>query len=670
MMKFTDKIILWRLPLFCCLTGLLLRLIYLLSFAELPLCQFPCGPDIGEYIADMKNVLSPGGHQQPMIHGPLYGYFLALLNVICGNNLFAVRFLQSLLVLSAGLPVYAILKRKWNGDPLTPGLFLLLYSIYPPFIVWQCDFYSENLMLICCSWTLFTMECASKLKQYKHLLMFTAGLLCGCGILTHPMAAFFAAGIVVLYLIQWKNWRKTFLPTALFCAGTLLLLAPVSINRSIRAGKPVLIQQNSGFNIYLGNHASANGTCKVPPGDEWNRIHHQAEQSPGGSDPYFLSRTVDFICTQPLQWGVLLLKKAAMTFSAKELTTWSDITVLRKLFMHKLFYCSFPPIGICAFAGLFFLLRDRRKRIKFRFFLTLFFSFYAAQIILLTSGRYRIMCVFMMLVFAAALPRLLKEKFKLVQNPGKRIAYLLLPLLCGTILVFLPLHQPDINAEKRVAAFILAESWNLSGAKETAEQTLLAIPQEERNRQASILNMLGSIQMDLGKFAEAEKNLRLAHKVYPEYPNPLLNLGKLSEEKNPRAAVTYYLAALKYATPQTAEILLFNLGVLYQKHGNLRKAEDYYRELLKRNPASILPCRNLAILLLNKNDLSGAETLLRKAWLAEKNNPERIIDLAYVLLTAGKKEQAKELLRELLRKDPANQQAKELWNSVEPQSRK
>jgi Flp pilus assembly protein TadD len=182
--------------------------------------------------------------------------------------------------------------------------------------------------------------------------------------------------------------------------------------------------------------------------------------------------------------------------------------------------------------------------------------------------------------------------------------------------------------------------------------------------------MLGSIQMDLGKFAEAEKNLRLAHKVYPEYPNPLLNLGKLSEEKNPRAAVTYYLAALKYATPQTTEILLFNLGVLYQKHGNLRKAEEYYRELLKRNPASILPCRNLAILLLNKNDLSGAETLLRKAWLAEKNNPERVIDLAYVLLTAGKKEQAKELLRELLRKDPANQPAKELWNSVEPQSRK
>ena len=53
-----------------------------------------------------------------------------------------------------------------------------------------------------------------------------------------------------------------------------------------------------------------------------------------------------------------------------------------------------------------------------------------------------------------------------------------------------------------------------------------------------------------------------------------------------------------------------------------------------------------------------------------KNNPERVIDLAYVLLTAGKKEQAKELLRELIRKDPANQPAKELWNSVDTQSRK
>ena len=670
MTKFTDKIISWRLPIFCCFTGLLLRMIYLLSFADLPLCQFPCGPDIGEYIADMKNVLSPGGHQQPMIHGPLYGYFLAFLNLICGNSLFAVRFLQSLLVLSAGLPIYAILKRKWHGNPFTPGLFLLLYSIYPPFIVWQCDFYSENLMLICCTWALFAMELCSQKKQFAPILMFAAGLLCGCGILTHPMAAFFAAGVVVLYLIQWKKWRKRFLQTALFCAGVVILLAPVSINRSLRAGKPVLIQQNSGFNIYLGNHASANGTCRIPPGDEWNRIHHQAEQFPGGSDRYFLSRTVDFISTHPLQWGALLLKKAAMTFSAKELTTWSDVTVLQKLLMHKLFYYSFPLIGIYAFAGLFFLLTDRRKRIKFRFFLTLFFSFYAAQIILLTSGRYRIMCVLMMMVFASALPRLLKEKLMTVRTPAKRMAYLVLPLLCGTILVFLPLHQPDINGEKRVAAFILAESWNLSGAKKKAEQTLLAIPPEERNRHSSILNMLGSIQMDLGKLAEAEKNLRLAHKIYPEYPNPLLNLGKLSEEKNPRAAVTYYIAALKHATPQTTEILLFNLGVLYQKHGNTKQAENYYRELLKRNPASILPCRNLAILLLNKNDLSGAETLLRKAWLAEKNNPERVIDLAYVLLTAGKNEQARELLRDLLRKDPANPQANELWNSMKPQSRK
>lgn len=670
MIDLTDKILRWRLPLFCLMTGVLLRLIYLFAFAELPLCQFPCGPDIGEYIADMRNAFS-GNQQQPMIHGPLYGYFLAFLNIICGGNLFPVRFLQSIAVLSAGLPVFIMLNRIWGRTtPYTPGLFLLLYSIYPPFIVWQCDFYSENLMLIFCVWTLFTLHLSTIRKQQKTFLMFAAGLLCGCAILTHPMAAFFAAGTVFLYLLRWKKWRKTFPGIALFCIGVLILLAPVSISRSIRAGKPVLIQQNSGFNIYLGNHENASGTCLIPPGDDWNRIHHRADAAPGGSDSYFLGRTRDFIVSHPLQWGKLLLKKAALVFTAKELTTWSDITVLRKLLMHRMFYYSFPVIGICAFAGLFFLLTDRRKRIKFRLFLTLFFSFYLAQVILLTSGRYRIMCVLMMLVFAAALPRLLKERSQTIRTPLKRFAFLFLPLLCGAVPVFLPLHQENTAKEIQVANYILAESWNLSGAKDKAEQTLLLIPAAERDQQACILNMLGTLRMERGKFAEAEKDLLKAHKLYPEYPNPSLNLGKLYEQKNPQLAAAYYHTALKYANAPTAEILLFNLGVLHQKYGKHVQAEQYYRELLKRNPQSILPCRNLAILLLSKNNIAEAETLLRKAWQAEKNVPARTIDLAYVLLTAGKTGQAEGLLRDLLRKDPANQQALELLNSIERQRRK
>lgn len=664
---FANKIGLWKIPLLCLLTGAILRLLYLCSFASLPLCNFPCGPDIGEYIADMQSILA-GRIPSEMIHGPLYGYVLAALYTICNGNLFLVRLFQSFLVLTAGIPFFLILKRKCPPRSFTPGLFLLLYCIYPPFIIWQCDFYSENIMLFCCSWALFCLAKSDMPHTKKSNWIFAAGVLCGCAIISHPMAAFFAAGTVILFLIR-KKWKKqTIQKIILFSAGVILLLAPVSINRSFRAGKPVLIQQNSGFNIFLGNHDAANGTCRIPPGDDWNRIHAEAGKSPEGSDRYFLSRTKDFILHHPFLWGKLLLKKAIMVFSATEFTTWSDVTVLQLLFFHKIFYYCFPVIGICAVASLIFLLTDRRKRIKYQLFLTLFFSFYLAQILLLTSGRYRIACVVMMLVFAAALPDLLKEKWKSSVSGQKRIIQLAIPLLCGMIPVFLPLHRPDIEQEKSVAKMILAESWNLSGNKNKAEQILLSIPEPERMQSATILNLLGTIQLENGKLQEAEKNLRLAHKIYPEYPNPLLNLGKLSENTDPRFSAQCYHAALKYAKPETREILLFNLGVLYQKHGNLKLAEQYYREIFKWNPESIRPCRNLAILLLNKKDFSGAEQLLRKAWNAEKNDPERNVDLAYVLLTAGKKMEAEKILRNLLKKHPNHPAAVDLLKQISRKS--
>lgn len=667
MNELKNKILKWRFPLFCLMTGGILRILYLHAFADLPLCQFPCGPDIGEYVADMCAILS-GNLPQEMIHAPLYGCLMALLHLLCSGSFFWMRLLQSLLIMSAGIPLFLILQRNCKRHSIIPGTFLFLFCIYPPFILWQCDFYSENLMLFCCCWALFLLD-RSTLPgtQHKKTVLFSAGLLCGCSIISHPMAAFFAAGTVLYFLIRYKWKKQTLQKIVLFSVGVILLLAPVSISRSIRAGKPVLIQQNSGFNIFLGNHPEATGTCRIPPGDEWNRIHEQANKSPEGSDRYFLSRTKEFILSHPIQWGKLLLKKAALTFSAQELTTWSDVTILRQIFLHKLFYYSFPLIGICAAATLILLMNDRKNRIRFQLFLLLFFSFFPAQILLLTSGRYRIMCVVAMLVFTAILPELFRIKWKSDTPVQKRIFQFAIPLFIGALLVFLPLHQPDLEKEKSMANMILAESWNLAGEKTKAEQILLKIPAEIRNNNAAILNLLGTIQLESGKLPEAEKNLLAAHKCYPEYPNPLLNLGKLYETKNPALAAKCYHAALPHATPATKELLFFNLGVLYQKSGNLNEAERYYREIIKQYPASLRPYRNLAILLLNKNDLKGAEQLLRHAWKCDKENPGRTIDLAYLLLTAGRKQEAETLLRDLLKSHPGNQDAVQLLSELNKQ---
>ena len=58
--------------------GLILRLLYLVSFAELPVFDFPAGPDVSEYWR-LSTAFLVGSSVPPeeLIHAPLYPVFRA-----------------------------------------------------------------------------------------------------------------------------------------------------------------------------------------------------------------------------------------------------------------------------------------------------------------------------------------------------------------------------------------------------------------------------------------------------------------------------------------------------------------------------------------------------------------------------------------------------------------
>lgn len=658
--------------------GLLLRFLYLVSFARLPVFSCPAGPDISEYWRISSAFLTGGSvPSEELIHAPLYPVFLAGLRRLACGSIFAVRMIQSAAALAAGLLFYGVLRDAFRSageeKSLTryvPEGFLLIYSLYPPFLMWQCDFYSENLLIVFLGFAIYLLDRAVRQTGRRSMLLFAAGgAAAALAALTHPIALFFACG-VFLYLILFRKPERTsdrmrLLHALLFGAAMLAVLAPFSLSRSLRAGKFVLIQQNSAMNLYIGNHAEATGGCCIPPGDEWNALHAGSASDPAGPDAYFLKKTFGFIRDTPFAWIRLLLKKAVLSFTATELTTWSDLAVLEPTLWHRYGLRVFPVLAIPALAALFLGLGKPEFRRTFLWPLILFFSFWASQVLLVTSGRYRIPMVLAMTTFAPWYLLSLPDRFR---RGGRERLLALIVLIPASLPVFLPLRARMPEREKEAANMILAEAFSLHGEPDRAHDVLLRM-YENGNRSLTLLNRLGSMELDSGRPAEAMRCLVQAYgSLPPDSPllgNTLLNIGRASEMLGnlPQAELCYREAANRLSG-QGAASALFNLGTLRQRAGDAAGALECYRKARELNPMDPAPLRNLSILALERNDPAAAKAYLEEACRLDPDDPQRKLDLAFVLHLTGEKARALELLNEVLEKDPENERAKELKDLI------
>ena len=653
--------------------GLLFRFLYLCAFARLPVFLCPTGPDISEYWRISTAFLTGSSvPSEELIHAPLYPVFLAGLRRLACGSLFAVRMLQSAMVLAAGLLFYGVLStpfRTTEKKDLTqyvPEGFLILYSLYPPFLMWQCDFYSENLLIVFLGFTVYLLDRAVRQTEKRAMLLFAAGgTAAALAALTHPVALFFACGVFV-YLILFRKAERTsnrrrIQQALLFGFAVLAVLAPFSLSRSLRAGKFVLVQQNSALNLYIGNHADATGACCVPPGDEWNRLHAESASDPAGPDAYFLKKTFDFIRNTPFAWITLLLKKALLSFTAAELTTWSDLAVLEPTLWHRYGLRVFPFLAIPALAALLLGLGSAEFRRIFLWPLILFFSFWIAQILLVTSGRYRIPMVLALMAFTPWYLLSLPNRFR---RGGRDFLLALIPLIPAAIPVCLPLRAQMPEREKEAAEIILAEAFSMNGEQDRARAVLLDL-YEKGNRSLLLLNRLGSMELDSGRPVEAMRYLGQAvTSLPPDSPllgGTLLNLGRAAELNGnlPQAESCYRESAARLSG-QGAATAFFNLGTLRQQAGDAEGALTCYRRARELDPLNPAPLRNLSILALEKNDLQGAKAYLEEACLLDPDDPQRKLDLAYVLYLTDERSRALDLLNAVREKDPENERAKEL----------
>ncbi len=652
------------------LAGLILRIIYLWQFSDSPLFDIPVGPDVQEYDDWAREIISGKIIWESVhIHGPAYPMLLAVLYKLFTFSLPAVRFMQLLAGLLCFVPLFYALKTFCSKtDSLVPYLFLGIAVLYPPLIYYQSELISEALLvpLLCLTLALLyfgesTPEAQGGPESHVKYLWFAgAGLTAGLAAATHPMALIFiAAETVLLLVINWKAksaFGKKLLPAICFMVFAMVIIAPVCVHNSLLSGRFVLIQNNSGLNLFIGNNPEATGTCYVRPGPQWNALHNgaaaEADKLKISNDQVYSGRVADFIRGNPAQWLNLLLKKAVYVWNCRELISGADAAPLR-CFTALQRYSAWISglIMVLGLAGLGLAASQRRTLYCYRHCVVLAAAFWLGQTLTVTSGRYRLAMLPALFVFAAfLLSRIIAERRNLRGS--------LKPLTCcgvAALVVYLP--SPPVNAvsEQAESDSILGEAYFKQGNYPAAEKHLAAALKMLDDR-ARCLNMLGVIAEKKQDFSLASRYFSDAVKADPESPEGYMNLAiNASSIKNFQQADKLFAQALAKGSGKPD--VLYNYGYYLQSRGNIIQAEKYYQLCLKEAPCDRRALNGMGIIAMSRKSWKDAIVYFSRAVSIAPGNAGLMLNLAAANASDGRTEKALEIVQEILAREPGNRNA-------------
>jgi len=551
------------LPALLLLAGALLRTGYLLEYAGAINFDVPLGPDINEYDQRAREILNGRLFPDiPDIHAPLYPLFLALLYRIGGMSVPLVRAVQLLLNFLCWPALERLLRRQGIAFG-TRMIFLALGMLYAIPVFHQAELISESLLLPLLTLSLWLLElAASEFDLRKRLLRSgAAGAAAGLAAITHPLTLTFAAAVFLYGFV--RNARREAL---LFLAGVLLVTLPVVGIKSLHYGKLTGIQQNGGFNFWLGNNRDATGGCCLRPGPRWRKLHREADAEAlrrgVSSDRVWVGRTLSFWKHDPVRGVYLLVKKAVMVWYPSELVAGADPGIL--LYRTRIMrYAAFsaPLILFFALWGIFSALAKKDQAGIHLWLLA--GALYAGQILTVTSGRYRLAMLPAILFFAAA---------GAARFDWKKLFFL--PFLA--VFLQLPLITAAFTEGRYEAAALTGEAAWRKGDVHLALRNLL-FARKGYDDPARISNQIGMLLERGGDFAGAERAYREAAQGDPEAMESFMNLANLFARFPAKHAEArrFYETALRKA-PRSAT-LHYNYAVFLNSRNRPVEAE---KELL------------------------------------------------------------------------------------------
>jgi hypothetical protein len=364
--------------------------------------------------------LAFGGDPGPTVamQAPLYPWFLSIIYRIAGPSLAAARLAQAVIG-TATVGLVMLCTRRIFLSTAASILAGILAALYGPFIFHEGILVPATLIAflnILFVAALFT----GKRPGATRLLL--SGIVLGLAVAANPPTLLLLP-FALLHLFLGARDSSHSRPLPIFgrasltlIAGLIIMLAPVVMQATLRAGAFVPITTGGGVNFYIGNNSDANGFYAVPrlggkslggtPEEQAKNIVSIAAAESGRSlsprevSNFWFAAGLRYIHEHPRPWAALLWQKLLYFWNGYE----------RANVENEYFHRRFPGIlqlplvrfGLVAPLALLgiFLTRGRWKRLTLLYggILTYFCTALAFYVL----ARYRIPAVPFLVPFAGA----------------------------------------------------------------------------------------------------------------------------------------------------------------------------------------------------------------------------------------------------------------------------
>lgn len=169
-------------------------------------------------------------------------------------------------------------------------------------------------------------------------------------------------------------------------------------------------------------------------------------------------------------------------------------------------------------------------------------------------------------------------------------------------------------------------------------------------------NNLGMIAAQRAQSVEAVRDFQQSLELRPNYGTALLNLGNVYRQQRDYARAGDYLGRALSLQPDDPETN-YSVGMLHAQQNQMQQAQEYLQKSLTLRPDYPEALNNLGVLYVRMRNYSQAELEFTTCIHAVPEFEQSYMNLANLYAMEGAKDRAKSILQELLRIQPANENA-------------
>jgi tetratricopeptide (TPR) repeat protein len=310
------------------------RLVFLLEAQALPLFHTPISDALSYWEWSDRIVAGDWLGDTVFYQAPLYPYFLALLKLAVGADLWRVRLVQIALgSLACGVLFLAGRQFLSRRAGIAAGVLL---ALYPPAIFLDSLIQKANLGLL---WMTLLLWSLARARQTARAWRFGAcGALLGLLMLTREETLLLAPVLALWTLFVRSPGAPggRGLRLGAFLLGLALVLAPVVWRNARVGGEFVLTTAQAGPNFYIGNGPEANGIYRPLESGRGDPRFERADAVAGAEaalgrhltaqevSRYWFERTFQHIRAHPGRWLGLLLRKLGLLLNWYEIPDAED----------------------------------------------------------------------------------------------------------------------------------------------------------------------------------------------------------------------------------------------------------------------------------------------------------------------------------------------------------